>query len=278
MSVALPAADAARAKKTARAVQSRFAELGIDLQLGHAYEAVASVHGYNNWATMAAGISASPEQEPSAAWHDVGDVWPGLERRVAEVFDENIDCLSPEFAISMATAEFLDGTDDIVAVLAGNDLSKFPGRSMEKTDDLAGALRLVAETLVESRLRRPLAAHIASIARVPYIAAVRAQLAYVAGGDIERKLRDLQSLDTDWRATLAKADLTEVARFAKTYHSEYKRTVKKAAAFVSRLVFNEVAQTEGGKRAVELLDVLIRLDIDFTTSFVRDMLPEIMSA
>jgi hypothetical protein len=48
----LPAVDAARAKVLARAVQRRHQELGTTVSLNHAYEAVATVCGFETWSRM----------------------------------------------------------------------------------------------------------------------------------------------------------------------------------------------------------------------------------
>lgn len=52
-----PRLDAARSKTHAKAVKTRLTELGVDIKLSHAYEALASAHGFRNWATMSAGLS-----------------------------------------------------------------------------------------------------------------------------------------------------------------------------------------------------------------------------
>lgn len=53
--------DVPRLKKRAKAIKTRLNELGVDIKLGHAYEAQAIAMGYADWATMSAhGNRAAP--------------------------------------------------------------------------------------------------------------------------------------------------------------------------------------------------------------------------
>ncbi|MNU56078.1 hypothetical protein D3C71_451650 [compost metagenome] len=54
-----PRLDADKSKAHAKAVKTRLNELGVDIKLSHAYEALASSHGFRNWATMSAGLSGT---------------------------------------------------------------------------------------------------------------------------------------------------------------------------------------------------------------------------
>lgn len=62
--------DADGAKKLARNLKKRFAELGIEICLNHAYEAVAAMRGHTNWATMKAAMDRSEGTGSAAASSD----------------------------------------------------------------------------------------------------------------------------------------------------------------------------------------------------------------
>lgn len=60
--------DERNAKKIAKALQDRFAELGIEVKLGQAYEAMASMAGFRNWHALKARIDgAECEVAPTLA-------------------------------------------------------------------------------------------------------------------------------------------------------------------------------------------------------------------
>lgn len=58
MTHALTGSGADGARKAARGIQRRMKEIGVELSLGQAYEAVAAASGFRNWATMSAGLDA----------------------------------------------------------------------------------------------------------------------------------------------------------------------------------------------------------------------------
>jgi hypothetical protein len=56
--------DVTLIKKRARAIQTRFKELGVEIKLGHALEAQAVAQGYPNWATLS-GMEATAPTSPT---------------------------------------------------------------------------------------------------------------------------------------------------------------------------------------------------------------------
>lgn len=76
-SIFLPAVDAARAKTMARAVQRRYQELGNEVSLNHAYEALAAAHGFETWTRMNARLEAPDhvaETDPALAKRRKADI------------------------------------------------------------------------------------------------------------------------------------------------------------------------------------------------------------
>lgn len=75
---AQPRLDADRSKAHAKAIKARLNDLGIEIKLSHAYEALASSHGFRNWATMSAlsegtddgRITIAREGRPQYGFHD----------------------------------------------------------------------------------------------------------------------------------------------------------------------------------------------------------------
>lgn len=87
MEVASSVQNAPRLKKRAKAIKNRLGELGVDLKLGHAYEAQAIAMGYPDWATMAVQDSRSI---PVCSSSDASSPPPDLIRRMVE---SNLDKL-----------------------------------------------------------------------------------------------------------------------------------------------------------------------------------------
>ena len=50
-------------KKQAKRMQLSFVCRGIDLKLGHCYEALAAMHGYKNWDTFCAILKRRGDQD-----------------------------------------------------------------------------------------------------------------------------------------------------------------------------------------------------------------------
>jgi hypothetical protein len=65
--VEIPAVDYVRAKNAAKAVKTRLHDLGNDVCLNHAYEAVAASLGYKTWAVLKSRLDG--ETQPDAAAH-----------------------------------------------------------------------------------------------------------------------------------------------------------------------------------------------------------------
>jgi hypothetical protein len=76
--------DIARHKKRARAIQQRFKELGVEIKLGHALEALALALGFANWATL----SGTSEKEPVKSSDESNSAAEILRSRTRQIFKE----------------------------------------------------------------------------------------------------------------------------------------------------------------------------------------------
>lgn len=93
------------AKLKAKALQDRYRDLGIELKLGQAYEAIATISGFKNWHVMKVSLerSAAPDLGKKRA------TYPAVEVDIDNVVDWANNCLEEDSSFTR---------DDIVPLMS----------------------------------------------------------------------------------------------------------------------------------------------------------------